>query len=143
MCSPGRSRLTAVRSTPDFESLAVSFKRIRNILEHAGGAQAVGGQVLDPELMHTGAESELHEALQVVARRVAEYNATANYEASLREIAVLRPALDRYFDDVLVMTDDLAVRRNRLAFLTGMLAKLSTIADFAAIAGEPTRSKAP
>ena len=135
--------LDRVRSTPDFESLAVSFKRMRNILEHAGGAQAVGGQVLDPELMDTGAESELYEALQVVARRVAEYNATADYEASLREIAVLRPALDRYFDDVLVMTDDLAVRRNRLAFLTGMLAKLSTIADFAAIARDPTRSKAP
>ena len=137
------SALEAVRSTPDFESLAVSFKRIRNILEHAGGAQTVGGQVLDPNLMDAGAETELHEALQVVARRVAEYNAVRDYAASLKEIAALRPALDRYFDDVLVMTDDLAVRRNRLAFLAEMLAKLSTIADFAAIARDPTRTKAP
>ena len=133
--------LAAVRATPDFESLAVSFKRIRNILEHAGVADSIGAEELDTELLEPGAEADLHAALQSVALRVAEHSERRDYATSLREIAVLRPALDRYFDDVLVMTDDEAVRRNRLAFLAGMLAALSTIADFTVIAPEPVRKK--
>ena len=133
--------LAAVRSTPDFESLAVSFKRIRNILEHAGVADSIAAEELDTELLETGAEADLHAALQSVALRVAEHSERRDYATSLREIAVLRPALDRYFDDVLVMTDDEAVRRNRLAFLAGMLTALSTIADFTMIAPGPVRKR--
>ena len=133
--------LAAVRATPDFESLAVSFKRIRNILEHAGVADSIGTEDPDPELLEPGAEADLHAALQSVALRVAEHSERRDHATSLREIAVLRPALDRYFDDVLVMTDDEAVRRNRLAFLAGMLAALSTIADFTMIAPGPVRKK--
>ena len=133
--------LAAVRATPDFESLAVSFKRIRNILEHAGVADSIGAEDPDPELLEPGAESDLHAALQSVALRVAEHSERRDHATSLREIAVLRPALDRYFDEVLVMTDDEAVRRNRLAFLAGMLAALSTIADFTMIAPGPVRKK--
>lgn len=133
--------LAAVRATPDFESLAVSFKRIRNILEHAGVADSISGQGIDTELLEPGAEADLHAALQTVALRVAEHSDRRDYAASLREIAVLRPALDRFFDDVLVMTDDKAVRGNRLAFLAGMLEALSTIADFTKIVPEPVRKK--
>ena len=126
--------LANVRATPDFEALAVSFKRIRNILERAGGAGRAHGEEPDTALLEPGAETGLHAAVESVARKVAAANANRDYTTSLKEIAVLRPALDRYFDDVLVMTDDEAVRRNRLAFLARLLDKLSTIADFAVIA---------
>ena len=129
--------LAAVRTTPDFESLAISFKRIRNIIEHAGIGADVASWDVDPALLELGAEAELHAALESVEPRIADHNARREYSESLREIAVLRPALDRYFDDVLVMSKDEAVRRNRLAFLAGMLTKLSTIADFAMIAPDP------
>ena len=133
--------LAAVRSTPDFESLAVSFKRIRNILGQAGAPPSEFAREPDIALFDAGAESELHESLQSVAVRVAAYNAEREYAASLREIAVLRPALDLYFDEVLVMVRDRRVRANRLSFLAGLLARLSTIADFSAIAPEPARRK--
>lgn len=133
--------LAAVRETPDFESLAVSFKRMRNIVAQAGGADFLREQAVDEALLEAGAEAELHAAQREVAGKVAAHNARRDYASSLREIAVLRPALDRYFDDVLVMADDEAVRRNRLAFLAGMLERLSTIADFAAIAPETGRGR--
>ena len=128
--------LANVRATPDFESLAVSFKRIRNILEHAGGEGHARGEEPDAALLEPGAESGLHDSVESIAKKVAAANANRDYTTSLKEIAVLRPALDRYFDDVLVMAEDEALRRNRLAFLARLLDKLSTIADFAAIAPE-------
>ena len=133
--------LAAVRSTPDFESLAVSFKRIRNILEHAGWSESQSDREPDIALFEEEAETELHDALRTVSVRVAGYNAQRNYASSLREIAGLRPALDSYFDMVLVMAGDPEVRANRLSFLAELFAKLSTIADFAAIAPEPASKK--
>ncbi len=130
------SALATVRATPDFEALALSFKRIRNILEHAGDAGRAPGREPDVALLEPGAETALHEALESVGKRVAAANANRDYTTSLKEIASLRPALDRYFDDVLVMVDDDVLRGNRLAFLARLLDKLSTIADFAAIAPE-------
>ena len=129
--------LAEVRHTPDFEALAVSFKRIRNILEQSGTAQSLDGANLDLTLLESGAEADLHASLQPVGAKIAECNAQRDYATSLRAIATLRPALDRYFDDVLVMAEDEAVRRNRLVFLAGMLKALSTIADFSLIDAEP------
>ena len=131
--------LAAVRHTEEFEALAVSFKRIRNILEHARFSTIAEPPSVRPDLLEPGAETELHGALQPVASAVGERNARREYGRSLRAIASLRPSLDRYFDEVLVMADDEAVRNNRLAFLAGMLRALSTIADFARLAPEPRR----
>ena len=129
--------LAEVRHTPDFEALAVSFKRIRNILDQVGPGVLPDGVVLDLGLLEDGAETDLHASLQPIAERVSECNANRDYATSLRAIATLRPALDRYFDDVLVMAEDDAVRSNRLVFLAGMLQALSTIADFSLIEAEP------
>lgn len=133
--------LARVRSTPDFESLAVSFKRIRNILEKAGGTEKFESVVPDTSLFDSDAEADLHEALERVEDEIFSHNSRRDYTASLTEIATLRPQLDRYFDEVLVMAEDEAVRRNRLAFLAHMLVQLTTIADFAAIAPDPSGSK--
>lgn len=133
--------LARVRSTPDFESLAVSFKRIRNILEKAGGTERFESVVPDTSLFDSDAEADLHEALERVEDEIFSHNSRRDYAASLTEIATLRPQLDRYFDEVLVMAEDEAVRRNRLAFLAHMLVQLTTIADFAGIAPDPSGSK--
>lgn len=133
--------LAEVRHTPDFEALAVSFKRIRNILEQSGMAESLDGANLDPALLEGGAEAALHASLQSVGAKIAECNVKRDYATSLRAIATLRPALDRYFDDVLVMAEDEDVRRNRLVFLASMLRALSTIADFSLIDAGPAAAQ--
>jgi glycyl-tRNA synthetase beta chain len=106
-----------VRPTENFEPVAASFKRIKNILRQAGFPQ---GQV-DESLLEPGPERELYDA---VARVAGE---------NLPEVASLRPVVDHYFDKVLVNAPDARVRANRLAFLAQLLAKFSSVADFSEI----------
>ena len=62
------------------------------------------------------------------------------YREALEAIATLRPRVDRFFDDVLVMAEEEDLRRNRLALLARLLKEFSTIADFSEIAaGEGRR----
>ena len=118
----------AVRPTEDFEPLAASFKRIRNILKQA---QFEGlGDTLEESLLETGPETELYE--QFTATRAA-CRLLTDYRGKLERIASLRPPLDRFFDKILVNALDPAVRRNRLTLLHTMLAEFSTIADFSEI----------
>lgn len=128
--------VAAVRPTPDFEPLAVSFKRIRNILDKAGGARKHIDRVIDRELLEAGAEADLHSAFGRVRSKIPQLGETARYAEALREIAGLRPAVDRFFDDVLVMAENKAVRENRLTFLAHFLQELSSIADFSEIVSE-------
>jgi glycyl-tRNA synthetase beta chain len=109
--------LHIVRPTENFEPVAASFKRIKNILRQAGFPE---GEV-DERLIEAGPERDLYDA---VARVSGE---------NLPEIASLRPVVDRYFDKVLVNAPDARIRANRLAFLAQLLRKFSSIADFSEI----------
>ncbi len=128
--------IAKVRSTPNFEPLAVSFKRIRNILEKAGGEQRYVEGAVNQELLEAGAEADLFAAFDDVARKIPDMKRKTGFESALLAIASLRPAVDKFFDDVLVMAKDETVRSNRLTFLARMLVELSTIADFAEIVSE-------
>lgn len=123
------ARLTAlagVRPTEDFEPLAASFKRIRNILKQADcGAPGA----IDEALLEEGPELELYRAF-TLAKQSAHGLA---YRPALELIAGLRPAVDRFFDKVLVNAPDTRVRQNRLTLLAHLLIEFSTIADFAEI----------
>ena len=122
--------IATVRSTPDFEPLAVSFKRVRNILEKAGGVAGYAAKQLDASLLEDGAEKDLHAAYESLRATLKQQS---DYAVSLETIASLRPAVDKFFDDVLVMADDEKVRENRLTFLAHLLSEFSTIADFSEI----------
>lgn len=118
----------AVRPTEDFEPLAASFKRIRNILKQA---QFEGlGDVLNETLLEAGPETGLFEKFSAVR---AACRILTDYRGKLEQIASLRPNVDLFFDKVLVNAKDEAVRRNRLTLLHTMLAEFSTIADFSEI----------
>ena len=67
---------------------------------------------------------------------VEKLRASHNYEAALLEIAKLRPAVDKFFDKVMVMVDDDNLRANRLALLQTLVKEFSTIADFSEIVTE-------
>ena len=130
------ARLTAlsrVRPGDHFEPLCAAFKRIRNILEQAGNHQRWAERPPDPNLLEPGAEAELFKVFTQLRARVAELRSRQQYEEALRLVASLRPHVDRFFDHVLVMTDDTLVRENRLSLLANILREFSTIADFSEI----------
>ena len=121
--------LARARPTENFEPLSAAFKRIRNILTKAGGAAQFAGEP-DASLLESGAEAELY----TEARRIVEQTKdSTDYEAVLRRTAGLRPRVDTYFDQVLVMANDERVRQNRLRMLAWLLRAFTRVADFSEI----------
>jgi glycyl-tRNA synthetase beta chain len=121
-----------VRATPDFEPLAASFKRIKNILKQAQVENAFAPNV---GLLSLGAEQDLYSVFQSVTSAVSQ---TTDYRAKLSAIASLRPQVDLFFDKVLVNDPDPEIRQNRLALLHGLLTAFSNIADFSEIVPSST-----
>jgi glycyl-tRNA synthetase beta chain len=121
--------LKLVRHTENFEPLAASFKRIRNILRQAAWQ---GGEVRTG-LLEAPEEKALYEEAQRVLGEVARLRATEDYIGTLQAVAALRPAVDAFFDKVLVNAPDEGVRANRLALLGRLMTEVSSIADFSEI----------
>ncbi|MGH9729658.1 MAG: glycine--tRNA ligase subunit beta [Candidatus Acidiferrales bacterium] len=133
-----RSRIMALKSirhSKNFAPLAIAFKRIRKILEKARPGDGAGGSV-KVELFRKEAEKQLHREAMVLAERAAGHKRGGRYKEALESISELRPTVDRFFDDVMVMDEDAAVRKNRLALLAGLLREFSTIADFSEMVAE-------
>jgi glycyl-tRNA synthetase beta chain len=120
----------AIRKTKNFEPLAVSFKRIRKILDKAGPQTGWKLSAVRSDIFTEEAERELHASAASVRKDVEQHKRNGRYREALQEIAKLRPVVDRFFDDVMVMADDEQVRKNRLTLLSGLLSEFSTIADF-------------
>src|SRR5882757_8829920 len=130
--------LKAIRRSKNFEPLAVSFKRIRKILEKANLAPGDGRQI-NPELFENAAERELHASVRAAAAKVQSQKRAGKYQEALETIAGLRKAVDQFFDGVMVMAENEAVRNNRLALLAELLREFTTVADFSEIGGEERR----
>ena len=113
----------AVRPTPNFEPVAAAFKRIKNILTQAGTLPAGA-----PE---ASLFNEAEAGVAAAARQAAIKD--GGYPAQLERIAGLRPAIDHFFDQVLVNDPDPAVRDNRLRLLNQLISEFSSIADFSEI----------
>jgi len=122
-------RLAAVQTFTHLEqaeSLAAANKRIANILRQAGDPQ--GLQVVTKRL-ELDAEKALHSALASARDKVEPLLAERRYARVLSELADLRDPVDRFFDDVMVMVDDDALRDNRLALLSELRALFLDVAD--------------
>jgi glycyl-tRNA synthetase beta chain len=113
------ARIKKLRSTPDFEPLAASFKRIRNILEQASFA---GGGTIQKSLLEAGPEKELYDFYIGIAGQPIE-----------SVISRLRPKVDLFFDKVLVNAPDERIRQNRLMLLHTLREEYSKVADFSEI----------
>ena len=126
--------MEALRGGEDFEALSAAAKRIRNILaKSATAADWQAGEVV-PELLTEPQERDLYEAYGRIAGEVERRRAGREYRRALEEISTLRPAVDRFFDKVLVMAEDREVRQNRLRLLKKLDELFSGIAHFAEIA---------
>jgi glycyl-tRNA synthetase beta chain len=127
--------LKAIRKSRNFEPLAISFKRIRKILEKAS-VPAGELQSVNPALFEKEAEKNLHVAVRKAAASVGVDKRAGKYQEALEEIAGLRKVVDSFFEEVMVMAEDEAVRKNRLALLSELLREFTTIADFSELGGE-------
>lgn len=125
--------IRAIRKTKNFEPLAVSFKRIRKILEKAGPPVGWKLSAVRSDLFAEEAERQLHAQSASAMREVEQQKRAGRYREALQEIARLRPAVDAFFDGVMVMAEEEQVRKNRLTLLSGLLSEFSTIADFSEI----------
>jgi len=133
--------VTRVRPSEDFESISIAFKRIKNILRQAGEAGKRVASAVDAEVLQDATERQLASRIPRAAEVVDGLRAQRNYEGALAEISKLRPAVDAFFDKVMVMVDDERIRANRLALLQTLLKEFSTIADFSEIVTESRESK--
>lgn len=125
--------IKAIRKTKNFEPLAVSFKRIRKILEKAGPESGWKLSAVRSDLFAEESERDLHAKASAAMKQVEQHKRAGKYREALQEIAGLRPAVDRFFDEVMVNADDAQVRKNRLTLLSGLLSEFSTLADFSEI----------
>jgi glycyl-tRNA synthetase beta chain len=123
--------LAQMKLDPDFASLTIAFKRVVNILP-SGFAKTV-----QPGRLTEGAELALFKTVQALQGEVDTLTRRGDYEAALKRIVTLRPVVDRFFNDVLVMAEDPAIRENRLALLAETASLFSRIADFRQIAVAP------
>ncbi len=123
--------LAEFKNRPDFEPLAVAFKRVCNIVKEPVAV------AVDEKLFQDSAEAELFRAFQAVNSSVATKVTKRDYLAALAEIATLRVQVDTFFDKVMVMAEDPLVRTNRLALLQEIRGLFRDIADFAKIAAQP------
>jgi len=133
--------VTRVRPSEDFESISVAFRRIKNILRQADEAKKEIAATVDSSLLREPGEQTLASLLPQTAGLVEKLRQQRSYDPALTEISRLRPAVDSFFDKVMVMVDDPRVRANRLALLRTLLKEFSTIADFSEIVTEGKTSE--
>lgn len=127
-------RLTAVQTFIGHESassLAAANKRIANILKKADTLDDVS---VNEKLLEDAAEKALWSSLASTRETVEPMLAARDYTAALDALATLRGVVDAFFDDVMVMADDAAVRNNRLALLTELRALFLGVADISRLA---------
>ena len=112
------------------QALAANNKRVSNILVKNGR----GSEQLDPTLLTDEAETVLAKCLATVQAANARVIAEGNYADALEQLAQLAEPLDVFFSDIMVMTDDEAVKNNRLALLSALQVELSRVADISLLA---------
>jgi len=116
-----------LKKEPDFDPLAVAFKRIVNISRsHPAGP-------VFPERFEKPVEGNLFEAYQSIGQKAEEQIARRDYSSALRELSSLRRPVDEFFEGVMVMAEDEKVKENRLSLLANIARLFFKIGDFSKI----------
>ncbi|HGG59347.1 MAG TPA: glycine--tRNA ligase subunit beta [Gammaproteobacteria bacterium] len=116
----------AFRKLPEAESLAAANKRIGNILKKVDGQLPEG---VDEGLLQLDAEKALHQQVAALEPEVTRLFDEGEYQQALTRLAALREPVDRFFDEVMVMDENAALRNNRLALLAGLRGLFLRAAD--------------
>ncbi|GMR00865.1 MAG: glycine--tRNA ligase subunit beta [Gammaproteobacteria bacterium] len=109
--------VAAFRELAEAQSLAAANKRVGNILKKSAAGNNV---VVDESLLSEDAEKKLYETLSSLSQTVEPMFDSGDYEAALSQLSSLRDPVDAFFDTVMVMADDEAIKNNRIALLNTM-----------------------
>ena len=126
------SRVKAVshfKTLPEAQALAAANKRVANILAKESN---VSGDV-DQSLFAEQAEKDLYQALQAITPVVTPLLQARDYTPALTELAALRAPIDAFFENVMVMADDAAIKQNRLRLLAQLRALFTSVADISVL----------
>ena len=125
--------LSGFLALPEAASLTAANRRVANILRKAGGSAPA--TAVDATLLTEPAERQLFEAVSALSGAVAAATARWDYAGALTELAGLRPAVDAFFDQVMVMDENPRLRANRLALLSHMRDLFAGVADLSRLPG--------
>ncbi|WP_426751477.1 glycine--tRNA ligase subunit beta [Myxococcus sp. Y35] len=126
--------LSLIVGRADFQPLAVAFKRVVNIVEKQG--RDVQGGETNPQKLVDEPERNLHAAFTQARNSVSGLVRADDFAGALREITSLKPVVDTFFDKVMVMAEDKALRENRIRLLVEIGALFNQVADFSKIQAE-------
>jgi len=132
---PGRlndlaARLEAVaafKALPEAAALAAANKRVQNLLKKADAELGV----VNEALLQQDEERALYAAAQSMQPKIEAALARQDFQAALSELAAVKPQVDAFFDGVMVMADDAAVKQNRLNLLNQLSQQMNAVADIA------------
>ena len=131
--------LDAFLATDDGTNLLAGFRRAANILKAEEKKDGKSyNEAIDLHLIKAKGEAEekvLAEVLEVATRHAREHVEKEDFAGAMKALAQLRPAVDAFFDKILVNADDADVRANRLRLLASFREATRAVADFSAIAG--------
>ena len=117
------------RKLPESESLAAANKRIRNILKKSSSDNLL----VDSKLLKESAEQSLFKKITEAKEKISPLLVTRDYTAALSGLATLKPVVDKFFDEVMVMDEDEAIRANRVALLTKVNHLFTSVADISVL----------
>ena len=126
--------LAGIVGRADFAPLAGAFKRVGNIVEKQG--KDVSRGEVDPQRLTDDAERQLHSAFLQARTRVVDQVKSDDFSGALKEITGLKPSVDTFFDKVMVMAEDKALRENRIRLLTEIGTLFNQVADFSKLQAE-------
>ncbi|QJT08185.1 glycine--tRNA ligase subunit beta [Oceanidesulfovibrio marinus] len=133
---PGaRARLAALKefsSEPGFENAVLTFKRAANIIRKQAESMELSGK-FDPDKLEEEAEKNLAMTLGRMSPKFDVMWEKEDYQGLMALMLEIRPAVDAFFDNVMVMCEDEALKRNRLELLQALVSRLGRIADFNAL----------
>ncbi|MBT3365596.1 MAG: glycine--tRNA ligase subunit beta [Nitrospina sp.] len=121
------SAFSELKKQPYFEPLAIAFRRVVSILNDEAEGE------VDPGLLNEPAEKELFEAYLKVRDPVLRHIQNKEFSQALEKIVEIKPAVDGFFDGVMVMVEDVSLRKNRLHLLYQISGLFSGLADFSRI----------
>ena len=121
------SAFSALKKQPYFEPLAIAFRRVVSILNDEAEGE------VDTGLLNEPAEKKLFEEYLKVRDPVFRHIQNKEFSQALEKIVEIKPAVDRFFDEVMVMVDDVSLRKNRLHLLHQISGLFSGLADFSRI----------
>ncbi len=129
------ARLEALKkfsAGPDFSSAVLTFKRPANIIRKQGENAGLTGKY-DKTLLQETAEKQLAATLDKIAPKFAQYFKEDDFNALFEQLYELKPVVDGFFNDVMVMCEDKALRQNRLNLLFALVEQLRGLTDFDAL----------